>query len=170
MTLTGYPQVPLTDQERSQGYEEINAKTIIDNLDGYEEMSDDDTTAKNKGSPDGYEEISDDENDKNRTSSNAYEEVFESIKDSLDNYDEVCEDGEPNRNSVANHYELAMSIEPISDPTDPRYNAEPYFQPASEEEEVMTQLEHKLGVTWIPKENLKYVLVVSHRAFTYPLT
>ena len=77
------------------------------------------------------------------------------MKESLDNYDKVCEDGEPIRNSIENHYELD---EPISNPMDPRYNAEPYFEPASEEEEVMIQLENKLEVNAIPEENLKYVL------------
>ena len=135
----------MTDQECSQGYSEVKAFEVSVNgndNDGYELVTDD---------QDGYEEISDDETFVNKNAQDGHDQGCDddasmNIKEIQNIYDQVCEEEEPNEDEDEQNNKFAE-----------KYNVEPYFSPASEEEQIMMELERKLEVTMIPKENVKYV-------------
>lgn len=143
--------MPLTNQETSQGYVEITeSQENIAKTDGYTLMTDDENlTTQN----DGYDRVGEEDEGQ----SDGYEKISEdemSLEDGDHSYDPVCEDQLVS--SIQNQYEEDISPE-LKKELDGKYNVEPYFKPASEEEDVLVQLENKLQVNVIPKEDLTYV-------------
>ena len=167
-------QAPLTNQERSHGYVEASEIDVnIDDHVSYEEISDDENAMKdsqnkdiqNKDSQNNYYKAGDDDTSM-KEGQNGYDQVCDddtSMKEGQNGYYKVCDDdtsmkeGQNGYDQVCDEEESNAEEHYVVDNVDPRYNAEPYFKPASKEEEVMTQLKSKLQVSLIPKENLKYV-------------
>lgn len=146
-----FAQPSQTKQQSSPGYVEITqSQTRAPSNDGYEQVSDDENAITQD---DSYDRLGKEEDDR-------YEQVSDdddiSFKESeINRYDSVCE--EKFVSSIQNHYEKEIGPEHVKE-LEGQYEVEPYFTPASEEKEVMTQIENKLQVNVIPKEEVTYVM------------